>query len=148
MMKKIFVVDDDADDRQLFQEALEEIAPTFTCYTAYNGSHALQSMENQDIELPDLIFLDVNMPSINGWQFLEAVKGIQAFRDIPIIMYSTCSHPEYITRALEMGALYFYAKPCDFNDLRNNLKIVMTHLINSTLHELHIDAPAFMVSPG
>ena len=88
-MKIILVIDDDADDRSLFMEAVEEITPELICHTAGNGQDGLKQMRDAAMGCPDLIFLDVNMPVMNGWDCLSALKknlcsGISRSSCIPL----------------------------------------------------------------
>lgn len=94
MAKKILLIDDDPDDRDLFCEAIEEIALEIVCNTAPNGQKALANLNDKEIEKPDIIFLDVNMPVMNGWQCISLLQKEEAYKNIPVIMYSTSSHPE------------------------------------------------------
>lgn len=142
-MKKIFLVDDDADDRMIFREALEEVTRDFECHTATNGAVALNMLYDKLIEIPDLIFLDVNMPYLNGWQCLTALKSEPAFKEIPVIMFSTSSQAEDIERATANGALCFFSKPDDFEDIKKSLKIVAGHLEAGTIGRLANNSPVF-----
>lgn len=136
MVKKILLIDDDKDDRELFCEAVEEIAPEIICYTAGGCQKALAMINNKEVDIPDIIFLDVNMPVISGWQCLSMMKEQEAYKDVPVIMYSTTSRRQDIDKALELGALCFYTKPPDFKDLKKSLETVLTHLSNNSLSSL------------
>lgn len=138
------MVDDDADDRALFCEALQEAAPQFICHAATNGRTALTKLNNRENDLPDLIFLDVNMPVMNGWQCLAALKNTEDYKHIPVIIYSTSSHPEDIEKAQQAGALCFFTKPANFKDLRRNLELVVVHLTGNTLASLATASPCFV----
>lgn len=141
MAKKILLVDDDTDDREFFCEALDDIASDTFCYTVSDGRQAITEMDKKNIETPDLIFLDINMPIMNGWQCLSVLKEREEYKNIPVIMYSTSSSPEDITKAKQLGALCFLSKPAAFNDLKNSLEIVISHLINGTLSSLSLNTP-------
>ena len=68
--KTFFIVDDDVDDQELFMEAVNEVDKTITCISASNCEEALDSLKSGKVVLPDIIFLDLNMPRLNGKQFL------------------------------------------------------------------------------
>jgi CheY-like chemotaxis protein len=142
-MKKIFLIDDDADDRLLFCEAMGDVAPDFICHVAVNGRAALRKLDRNEIDIPDLIFLDLNMPLVNGWQCLAEIKKKELYKDIPVIIYSTSSYPEDIDQAVQSGALCYFSKPYDFKELKKSLRIVAEHLIDGTLHHL-TDHEAFV----
>jgi len=141
--KKMFLIDDDEDDRLLFCEALADIAPQFTCYTAVSATAALNKLHGNDVDLPDLILLDVNMPTVNGWECLSILKSKATLKDIPVIMYSTSSSPDDIEKALRWGALCFFTKPYDFHDLKSSLALVVSHLMDDTLDALADSSPSF-----
>lgn len=123
MIKSFFLVDDDIDDADLFCEAMKEVDPSAACHLATNGEHALEILER--IENPDIIFLDINMPRMNGWECLSVLKNTEAYREIPVIMYSTSSHQREIDMANELGALCFFTKPDNYKDLKQMLRFVL-----------------------
>lgn len=123
----ILLADDDRDDIEMFCEALEDIQENITCHCTANGREALNKMDEVK-EQPHIIFLDVNMPVMNGWQCLEVLKGDQRYRHIPVIMISTSSHQREIDRASELGALCYMTKPSSFEELKQILKVIITNL--------------------
>jgi CheY-like chemotaxis protein len=125
--KIILLADDDRDDIEMFCEALEEIDNTVTCYWTINGEELLNKI-NGLIDKPNLIFLDVNMPIMNGWGCLKALKEDKRYSDIPVIMISTSSHKEDIDAAISLGALCYFVKPNDFKDLIYVLQIITDNL--------------------
>jgi CheY-like chemotaxis protein len=143
MGKKVFVIDDDADDTEIFCEALAFVAPDFICCTAPNGKKALMELENAHNRLPDLIFLDINMPIMNGWECLSLLKEHESYKAIPVIMYSTSSHPEDFEKANKGGAFCFFSKPNNFKNLTIRLEQVVFHLNTDTL-SLLVGRPPFM----
>lgn len=146
MAKKVLLIDDDTDDREMFCEALAEIAPEIVCYTAANCRKALAMLANKEVETPHVIFLDVNMPITTGWQCLSLFKEKEEYKHVPIIMYSTTSHREDIDRALQLGALCFYTKPPDYKHLKRNLEVVALHLKNGSLSLLTQNSPEFVAA--
>ena len=66
-MKKIFLLaDDDSDDRSLFKEALEQVDPSIICYCVADGNQVFKVLEDEELETPNIIFLDINMSGMNG----------------------------------------------------------------------------------
>ncbi|PZX58225.1 response regulator receiver domain-containing protein [Algoriphagus ratkowskyi] len=124
-MNKIFLIDDDEDDQLFFKDALELINPLLQCDTAGNGKIALEKLKNND-SLPDLIFLDLNMPVMNGFEFLTEIKNKNHFNKIPIGIFTTSNIIDDIERTKNLGAKFFFTKPSDFKvlciKLRNLLK--------------------------
>jgi CheY-like chemotaxis protein len=120
------LADDDADDKTLFCEALAEIDPSIVCYTASDGKEALAILSEKQIRKPNIIFLDINMPVMDGWQCLGRLKSHSDHRDIPVIMYSTSSYQRDVDLALESGAFCFFTKPSDYRELRAVLRLIAT----------------------
>ena len=135
-VKKFLIVDDDSDDREMFCEALGDVAPGSECYDAPNGRKAILALEEGEIDLPDLVFLDINMPVMNGWQFLSVLKEKEAYKNIPVIIYSTSSFPEDVEKAHRSGALCFFTKPSNFKELKQSLALVVERLNTGSLTSL------------
>jgi len=144
--KKFLIVDDDSDDRELFCEALGEVIPDSTCYNAPNGRKAIIALDNREINLPDLIFLDINMPVMNGWQCLSRLKETEAYKAIPVIMYSTSSYPEDVERAQRSGAVCFFSKPSNYQDLKKSLALFANYINTGSLATLVHSSPLFLKS--
>ena len=113
-------VDDDHEDREFFCDALREIDPTIICLVAGSGLEALALLKKQAI-LPDYIFLDINMPMMDGKQCLRALKSIPEFMAIPVIMYSTSTDTREIRECYSLGAEDFLIKPHSYEKLVNDL---------------------------
>lgn len=126
-MAMVFLLaDDDEDDRDFFCEILRRIDPSIICYYAEDGVQALDVLKEEAVK-PDIIFLDINMPRINGWQCLNEIKTLNPYKNIPVVIYSTSTYKRDINRALELGAFAFFAKPMNPMDLKD----VLTTIINN-----------------
>ncbi len=128
MNKRFLVIDDDTDDRELFTEALASVDPIIVCDQATDGAEALKRLTEKDIDQPDIIFLDINMPVMDGWQFLTRLKEEDAYKLIPVIVYTTSSNQKDKRIADDLGALCFITKPHAFGRLKNMLGIVVMHV--------------------
>lgn len=113
----ILIIDDDPDDRNLFAEALLEADGSFTCVQADCGDEALDLLQNVNVRLPLFIFLDLNMPRMNGWQCLSLLRKMERLKAVPIIIYTTTKSDEDEERAKSAGAAYFLTKPARFKEL-------------------------------
>lgn len=107
--KKILLVDDDTDDQEFFIEALKELEPLMEYSIANNGLEALEYL-NTNPPPPSLIFLDLNMPNMNGFECLAELKKGNRFNEIPVVILTTSSDPENKERSLKMGARVFLTK--------------------------------------
>lgn len=114
-MQTILHIDDDNDDRELFASAVYEISKTAKCVSFSDANKALKSLESLEVA-PDYIFLDLNMPMMNGQEFLSAIKTNLNLNHIPVIIFSTSSHPATIQLLIEMGAEAFITKPADYTE--------------------------------
>src|SRR5690349_9503953 len=94
--KRLFIIDDDVEDQEIFKEAVMEVDASIQCYSSTSGEEALQQLEQEVMVLPDLIFLDLNMPKLNGKQILKEIKNTNLLKRIPVIMYSTSFAPRDI----------------------------------------------------
>jgi CheY-like chemotaxis protein len=120
---RILLIDDDVDDQLYFRDAVNEINPSITCEIANNGKEALQQIEIPP--LPDIIFLDLNMPVMNGFECLSSLKKKGRYQDIPVVIFTTSKNADDISRTRELGASFFFTKPTDFNTLCHKLKTII-----------------------
>ena len=122
---KILLVDDDADDRKYFKEAVREIDATIECATAKDGQQALELLQNPEHSLPDYIFLDLRMPRYNGKQCLMQIKADARLKDIPVIIYTTSKEVEESVELQRLGAVHFISKPSDPAEIYYVLSLVL-----------------------
>jgi CheY-like chemotaxis protein len=128
-MRTIFLIDDDADDREIFQSALDDIAPEFQCYEAKDGQEALDMIASNSLTFPDIIFVDLNMPKVNGLEFLTEIKKKSRYQEIPVIMYSTSSVKEEKEKCISHGASGFMTKHGSYDELCRELKKIITEFV-------------------
>jgi CheY-like chemotaxis protein len=121
----IMLIDDDEDDRALFFEALMEVAPSCRFMSAVNGKDGLNKLQQADVELPHLVFLDLNMPGMNGMQCLSQMQSIKRLKDIPVIIYSTTSLFENIEAFTAFETVYFLTKPTRFKEIVQVLSFLL-----------------------
>jgi CheY-like chemotaxis protein len=121
----ILIVDDDGEDRELFREAIAEVDSSIQCFSANDGKDALHQMNFEMIVLPDYIFLDINMPIMNGRECLIEIKKQSRLWNIPVIMYSTTSDTKEIKGYYGLGAHDFLIKPHNFKKLVEALNSII-----------------------
>ncbi|WP_082564300.1 response regulator [Flavobacterium sp. Root420] len=91
-----------------------------------NGLELLNRLYNKELDIPDIIFLDLNMPVMSGFESLKQIRDDAKFKDIPIIaIYSTSATEDGIKNTFGLGANAYIVKPTDFNDLKKLLKKVI-----------------------
>lgn len=143
---KFLLVDDDSDDSFLFEEALKDLTTDVSLSVAINGFDALAKLEAER-PLPDLIFLDLNMPLMDGKQLLVNLKADSTFRRIPVIMYTTSSLDRDVEYSLKNGALCFISKPHSMRDLLGILEPIAANVhadLKKTIQGLSGDVQTFV----
>jgi CheY-like chemotaxis protein len=121
--KRIMLIDDDPDDQLFFRDAVQIVSPELHCELASNCQEALRQLEEPPA--PDLIFMDLNMPVMNGFDCLVYLKNKTEFKDIPIIIFTTSKNQNDINKTRQLGARWFMTKPDDFNVLCKKLKKII-----------------------
>jgi CheY-like chemotaxis protein len=112
----ILYADDDVEDRMLFLEAFSKLEPTVSCITVCNGKQLLQRIREAH-SLPDLVFLDINMPVMDGRECLIEMKRDERLRTIPVVIYSTTSNKREVEALLGLGAISFIQKALTYSQL-------------------------------
>jgi CheY-like chemotaxis protein len=120
----VLYVDDDPEDIEIFVEAVKECDASIQCLIAQNGKKAMDILHS-DL-LPNFIFLDINMPVINGKVILKEIRKDKKFNDIPVIMYSTTMNQNEIEEYKKMGANHFLIKHNHFQDLCDAVSAVLS----------------------
>lgn len=82
-----YLIDDDPDDQEFFAMALEDVNPAIELHTADNGVEAIEKLSSRFS--PGVIFLDLNMPRIDGWECLQRIREMAHLKQTPVIIYST-----------------------------------------------------------
>jgi CheY-like chemotaxis protein len=112
----IFLADDDEDDTFLFQEALEQLSLPSYLVTAENGLELMKKLKSSDV-VPDIIFLDMNMPVKNGLECLAELRAMDTFKKTPVIILSTSVADYLLESAYHAGANLYVQKPTSFSNL-------------------------------
>ena len=124
------IVDDDVDDLEMFMEAVNEIDPTINCLQAKSGIAGLTMLNSVD-QKPDYIFVDMNMPKMNGRQFIDEIRKNRSFDSARLIIYST-SRPD--DNAM-LGADGFISKPTNQDELCLKIsKVIGAAIKSATTH--------------
>lgn len=118
MVKKILLVDDDAEDREIIKDALSDLGYHSVIHFEENGEKALLFLEAayRSGTLPSMVVLDLNMPRMNGTQTLRRLKSDLRFNNIPVIIYSTSLNNIERDECLSLGAHSYVIKPVSYRD--------------------------------
>jgi len=115
-IKKVLLIDDDTDDFMFFEDALKKVDPTIDIS---HIASVREVPEESNCEVPDLLFLDINMPDRDGFEWLRCIRE-KGYR-IPVIMYSTASNPAFVEKAYQEGANVYFPKPDSIHRLEKSL---------------------------
>jgi len=117
-MLNILLVDDDTDDCYFFKSAVEEYLPYVNLIALHDGEQLMQLLQNETNKLPNVIFLDLNMPRKNGFECLTEIKLNEQLRQIPVVIFSTSFEQEVVNQLYMNGAHYFIRKPAEFSQFK------------------------------
>jgi len=124
----VFLVDDDYEDHEIFKMSLEKVDPTFEIVTAEDGIDALDYLKKNSTYKPDIIFLDVNMPRMNGKDCIRELRKDPKFESTPMVLYSTHDGQKEVNEAKSAGASDFMTKPASIPEFTKALKdIIIKH---------------------
>jgi CheY-like chemotaxis protein len=139
----ICLADDDQDDRLFFTDAFDELRIKTKVNTFNDGVELMNYLNDTDSVLPNVLFLDLNMPKKNGLECLMEIKKNENLNDIAIAIYSTSSSEEHIEETFINGANIYIKKPSDFETLKKILAEVVT--INWQYHTSGLNKDNFLM---
>lgn len=122
----ILIADDDDDDVELFIEALAELKMRNKLTSFKDGIDLMYYLDNSEIKLPHILFLDLNMPCKTGHECLKEIRANPRFKDISIAIYSTSSSEKDIENTFVEGANIYIKKPNDFSKVKKIIKDVVS----------------------
>lgn len=140
----ILLADDDEDDRNFFKEALQEIRVKTSITLMNDGVQLMNYLKDPGNRLPDVIFLDLNMPAKSGFDCLVEIRSDSRLRNLAIAIYSTSSSDENIEEAFVQGANIYIKKPNDFSILKSILEQVIS--INWQYHTSGLKKENFLLN--
>jgi CheY-like chemotaxis protein len=123
---RCLLIDDDFDDQEIFLLAVKRTGIPVECVMESNASAGMERLCRNGEIAPNYIFLDLNMPGMDGKECLEEIKKIPHLKSIPVIMYSTSSYINDIRETKMLGAKGFVTKPTDLAVLTNILTEIFT----------------------
>jgi len=118
LSKKILMAEDDEDDVDLFKDVLTDLAVDVKLQVAVNGVELMKILEEAEV-LPELIFLDLNMPLKNGMLCLQEIKANPRWKNIKVVILSTSSNQDQIKTAYDKGADFYMTKSASYTDFKN-----------------------------
>lgn len=122
----VYLVDDDGDDHEIFEMALQQTSLNTTFTSFYSGFELLTHLEANKAKVADpLIFVDLNMPKMNGIELISNLVNDNYLTKYKIVVYSTTSTEQYKQQALSLGASSYLIKPTNFPKLVEALQQII-----------------------
>ena len=114
----LLLADDDSDDCIFFKDALDDLPVSVNLITVKDGVELMQTLSSNTQQLPDILFLDLNMPRKTGFECLSEIKENERLKHLPIIILSTSLDMKVVNSLHDMGAHYYIRKPGEFKQLK------------------------------
>jgi CheY-like chemotaxis protein len=122
----ILLVDDDIDDHEFFSIAISKLNENMQLLKAENGQQAFSLLQSIE-QLPDFVFLDLNMPAVDGKQFLRMIKEEPKFSDLYVVVYTTSSNEDDVKETMALGAKHYITKPDNINEIVHKLSFLLSN---------------------
>ncbi len=129
----ILVADDDKDDRFFFSMALDAISIPTVLASVMDGEKLMDYLAENVHQLPDVLFLDLNMPRKNGFECLSEIKSSKILKTLPVIIFSTSFEQEVVNLLYKNGAQYYIRKPSEFTQLKKIIQQTVDLLTQNLL---------------
>ncbi len=122
----VLLIEDDAIEVMKLNRTISKLQLNHTITEANNGSDALKVL-NETEELPDIILLDLNMPKINGIEFLSIIKRSEKLKHIPTVILTTSSHKKDLLECYKIGVSGYVLKPLKYDDYVLKIEKVLAY---------------------
>lgn len=122
LIQNIILAEDDEDDKYIFADALKEIDDRIKVEYVTDGNKLMNLLQHF---MPDILFLDLDMPHKNGLECLVEIRSHSKLKELPVVVFSSTTRPANIQTAYEMGAHLFLIKSSNFKDYKEALKTIM-----------------------
>jgi len=141
---RIILVDDDKEDCLIFEEAIKGLNMRTNLSFFHDGIQILEYLNQPESELPDILFLDINMPLMSGIECLKELRANDRFSKLPIAIYSTSSSESDIEETFVSGANVYINKPSSFDKLQKVLKDILK--MQYQFHNSNLNISTFLYS--
>jgi len=129
----ILLADDDADDCLFFREVLAELFPSVNFTAVHNGEELMELLNKETVIIPNILFLDLNMPRKNGFECLAEIKLNSKLKAVPVVVFSTSVEQEMVNLLYNKGAQYFIRKPSEFAQLKKIILHTITLIMQNNI---------------
>lgn len=126
----LLLADDDKDDRFFFNKVLQELSIRSKLTTVEDGEKLMHYLSKNYKNLPNILFLDLNMPRKNGSECLSEIKNNNKLKELPVVIYSTSLHEDVADLLYQKGA-HYYVRKSDIVELKKVLEHVLKLMVAS-----------------
>jgi CheY-like chemotaxis protein len=123
-LKPILLVEDDNVDVMTVKRALKDLKVTNQLVPAGDGEEAIEYLRGHGNTKPCVILLDLNMPKMNGSEFLQTVKADKELKEIPVVVLTTSNSEQDIVKSFEFGAAGYMVKSVDYNKFMETIRTI------------------------
>lgn len=141
---QLLLADDDRDDCDLFRDALGELPVTTELETVHDGEQLMRWLSKSGGKLPQVLFLDLNMPRKNGFECLTEIKHDAHLKQLPVIIFSTSFDHDIVNLLYLKGAHYYISKPNEFGKLKKVIHAAVSAVVEK--HAARPDRDNFVLS--
>ena len=131
----ILLADDDTDDCVFFKNALKDLVIPTSLIAVHDGEQLMHLLINETLELPHILFLDLNMPRKNGFECLTEIKLNKKLKQLPVIVFSTSFEQEMVNMLYKNGAQYFIRKPSEFLQFKKIIQQALTLVVQGDISQ-------------
>ncbi len=122
---KSLLIENDEDEQDIFCTALHEVDPDILCFFAKSGQEAMEKLNSDWSFLPSFIFIDMNMPLMDGRQCVREIRQMDRLNQVPVYVYSSAADPRLIAEVKQSGATDFMLKPASFQAITELLSQIL-----------------------
>lgn len=122
--KPILLIEDDLVDQMTVKRAFKELKVINDLLVANNGEEGLEMLKDESLDKPGIILLDLNMPKMNGIEFLQEIKNYKEFKTIPVIVLTTSKHEKDKVESFNLGVAGYMIKPVDYENFLEIIKSI------------------------
>jgi CheY-like chemotaxis protein len=120
----VLLIDDDADDRMFFEMAVSDLNFPVEFHFAIDGIQGLAMLKNASMT-PDFIFVDINMPKMNGLECLEEIRKMEQFKQVPVYLYSTSNDKKMAQICIELGGCGLIKKENSLEAMKKRFQLIL-----------------------
>lgn len=126
-LKPILLVEDDNVDAMTVRRSLRDLSTTNILIHSVNGEEALDYLSNEKNTKPSLILLDLNMPKMNGIEFLKIIKADDRLKKIPVVVLTTSQEKRDVVQSFDLGAAGYMVKPVDYTRFVETIDTILLY---------------------